>query len=206
MAHQRAISELFQMCKKLQAEVDNLKDNIIWGLEEEVTNLKAVVKALQESNNKKSVAVKEVVTNINVLSAELDRALDANDDKFDQLSAEVEEIKEHVKSAEVKQKTSVSKIKALEASVSQGRTFSVLRSQPSHQRYEQFRGRRPRICYNCRKPGHEARNCDKPNPRMDTLKATAKTLSVENVEKAEEEEMCPWELQYQASLKTRNGS
>jgi hypothetical protein len=33
---------------------------------------------------------------------------------------------------------------------------------------------------------------------MDALKATAKTLSVENVEKAEEE--------YQASLKARNGS
>ncbi len=206
MAHQRAISELFQMCKELLAEVDNLTHNVIWALNEEVTNLKAVVKALQESNNKKSVAVKEVVTNINVLSAELDRALDANDDKFDQLSAEVKEIKEHVKSAEVKQKTSVSKIKAMEASMSQGRTFSVLRSQPSHQRYEQFRGRRPRICYNCRKPGHEARNCDKPNPRMDTLKATAKTLSVEIVEQAEEEEMCPWELEYQASLKARNGS
>ncbi len=191
MSHQRAINELFQMCKKLQ---------------EEVTNLKTVVKALQESNNNKSVAVKEVVTNINALSAELDKALDANDDKFDQLSAEVEEIKDHVKSAEVKHKISVSKIKALEASVSQGKTFSVHRSQPSHQRYYQFRGLRPRICYNCRKPGHEARNCNKPNPRMDALKATAKTLNVGNVKKAEEEEMCPWELEYQASLKAKNCS
>jgi hypothetical protein len=64
MEHQRAINELFQMCKELLAEVDNLTHNVIWGLNEEVTNLKAVVKALQESNNKKSVAVKEVVTNI----------------------------------------------------------------------------------------------------------------------------------------------
>ena len=30
----------------------------------------------------------------------------------------------------------------------------------------QFRGHRPRLCYNCRRPGHEARNCRKPNPRM----------------------------------------
>ena len=30
----------------------------------------------------------------------------------------------------------------------------------------QFRIRRPRICYNCRRPGHEARNCHQPNPRM----------------------------------------
>ena len=142
-----------------------------------------------------------MVTNINVLSAELDKALDANDDKFEKLSAEVEEVRDHVKSAEVKHKTSVSKIKALESSVFQGRAFSVRKSQPSHQRYYQFRGHRPRICYNCRKQGHEARNCDKPNPRMDTLKATAKTLSVGNVEKAEEE-TCPWELEYQASLKT----
>ena len=55
------------MCKELQAEVAHLEQNIIWALKEEVTNLKAVVKALQESNSKKSVAVKEVVTNINVL-------------------------------------------------------------------------------------------------------------------------------------------
>ena len=30
----------------------------------------------------------------------------------------------------------------------------------------QFRIPRPRICYNCRRPGHEARNCHQPNPRM----------------------------------------
>ena len=178
------------MCSELKAEVESLK---------------TVIKALLESNSKKSVAVKEVVTNINVLSAELDKALDANDEKVQKLSAEIEEVREHVKSAEIKHKTSVSKIKALESSVFQGRAFSVNRRQPNHHRYNQFRGHRPRICYNCRKPGHEARNCDKPNPRMDALKATAKTLSVGNVEKAEEEETCPWELEYQASLKARNG-
>ena len=52
-------------------------------------------------------------------------------------------------------------------------------------RYNQFRGSRPRICYNCRKTGHEARNCDRPNPRMDALKE-AKTLSVGVVEEEEE--------------------
>ena len=30
----------------------------------------------------------------------------------------------------------------------------------------QFRVHRPRICYNCRRPGHEAKNCRQPNPRM----------------------------------------
>ena len=67
------------------------------------------------------------------------------------------------------------------------------------------RGHRPRICYNCRRPGHEARNCDKPNPRMEALNATANTLSVGIVD--EEEETCPWELEYQASLlKAQNES
>ena len=154
MADITAMNELFQMCKKLQAEVNNLTHNVIWALQEEVTDLKAGVKALLESNSKKSVAVKEVVTNINVLSAELDKALDANDDKFEKLSAEVDEIRDHVKSTEIKHKTSVSKIKALESSVVQGRAFSVRRRQPNRHRYNPFRGPRPRICYNCRKPGH----------------------------------------------------
>ena len=54
------------------------------------------------------------------------------------------------------------------------------------------------ICYNCRKPGHEARNCDKPNPRMQNLCATAQTLNVATVTKQDaevEEETCPWKLQ-----------
>ena len=45
----RAMNALFQMCSDLKAEVESLK---------------AVVKALVESNNKKSVAVKEVVENM----------------------------------------------------------------------------------------------------------------------------------------------
>ena len=61
---ERAENELYQMCSELQAEVENLKLNVIWGLKEEIINLKAVVKALLESNNKNSVAVKEVVDNI----------------------------------------------------------------------------------------------------------------------------------------------
>ena len=184
MADMRAMNALFQMCSDLQKEVDTLK---------------TVVKALLESNNKKSVAVKEVVDNINTLSEDVNKAMDGNDEKIDQLSAEIEEIREHVKTAEVKHKTTVVKIKALEASVGKpGRAFSLQTHHVRpHYRYDQFRGPRPRICYNCRKPGHEARNCDKPNPRMDALKA-AKTLSVGVVE--EEEEICPWEQEYQASL------
>ena len=185
MADVRAMNALFQMCSDLQKEVNDLK---------------AVVKALIESNGKKSVAIKEVVDNSNSLSVEVNKALDENDGKIDQLSAEIEEIREHVKSAEVKHKTTVSKIKALESSVSKpGRAFAVQshRTRPRY-RYDQFRGPRPRICYNCRKPGHEARNCDKPNPRMDAIRTAAKTLSVGVVE--EEEEICPWEQEYQASL------
>ena len=42
---------------------------------------------------------------------------------------------------------------------------------------------------------------------MEALNAAAKTLSVGSVEKADEEETCPWELEYQASLlKAHNDS
>ena len=56
MADMRAMNALFQMCSDLKAEVESLK---------------AVVKTLAESNNKKSVAVKEVVENINILSEDV---------------------------------------------------------------------------------------------------------------------------------------
>ena len=149
---------------------------------------------LTESNSKKSVAVKEVVENINILSEDVNKAMDVNETEIDRLSAEIKEVREHVKTAEVKHKTTVSKIAALESSVFKpGRAFSVYSlhnrpHQPFQNRYNQFRGHQPRICYNCRRLGHEARNCDKPNPRMEALSATANTLSVGIVE--EEEETC----------------
>ena len=88
-----------------------------------------MVRSLLETSTKRSVAVKEVVENINSLSVEVNKSLDDNDEKFDQLSAEIEEIREHVKSAEVKHKTTVTKIKALEASVIKpGRAFSYFYS------------------------------------------------------------------------------
>ena len=64
MADMKAMNALFQMCSELQKEVNDLK---------------AVVKALVESNGKKSVAIKEVVDNSNSLSVEVYKALDEND-------------------------------------------------------------------------------------------------------------------------------
>ena len=203
MADPRDVDALFKMCKDLENEVYNLNFNVIYGLKEEIEDLKAIVTSLLNTSTSRHIAVKEVVNNINSLSVEVNKSLDENDEKVVQLSAEIEEIRDHVKSAEVKHKTTVTKIKALEAAVKPGRAFSVQTHHIRPQyRYYQFKGPRPRICYNCRKPGHEAKNCDKPNPRMDALKNAAKTLSVGVVE---EEEICPWEQEYQASLlKERN--
>ena len=36
----------------------------------------------------------------------------------------------------------------------------------------QVRCHRERLCYNCRRPGHEARQCSKPNPRNENLSAS----------------------------------
>ena len=102
MEKMNAMQALFKMCSELREEVDSLK---------------AVVKALLESNNKKSVAVKEVVENINILSEDVNKAMDVNDAEIDRLNAEINEVREHVKTAEVKHKTTVSKITALESSV-----------------------------------------------------------------------------------------
>ena len=80
MAHMNmsAMQNLFRMYSALKDEVDSLK---------------AEVKALRESSNKRHVAVKEVV---NFLSVEVEKSLDENDEKVDQLSAEIEEVREHV--------------------------------------------------------------------------------------------------------------
>ena len=43
--------------------------------------------------------------------------------------------------------------------------------QKHYKRPVQVRQRRERLCYNCRKPGHEARQCNKPNPRNQNLSA-----------------------------------
>ena len=55
-------------------------------------------------------------------------------------------------------------IKNIEYEISHIRS---VQTKPPHQfNSYQFRVHRPRICYNCRRPGHEAKNCRQPNPRM----------------------------------------
>ena len=46
-----------------------------------------------------------------------------------------------------------------------GFSKSDRRSRPTQVRWSP----RPRVCYNCRKAGHLARNCHKPNPRLQDL-------------------------------------
>ena len=76
------------------------------------------------------------------------------------LETDLCEVKDHVKLGEDRHVITVQKIKALESNVLQGQANSVRRSQTY-----QFRVR-PRICYNCRRPGHEARHCNRANPRL----------------------------------------
>ena len=97
MAVERDIDALFKMCKDLQAEVENLNLNVIWGLKEEIEDLKAIVTSLLNTSTSRHIAVKEVVNNINSLSVEVNKSLDENDEKVVQLSAEIEEIRDHVK-------------------------------------------------------------------------------------------------------------
>ena len=44
--------------------------------------------------------------------------------------------------------------------------FSVDTSQPPPRIQFRLPGLRPTVCYNCRRPGHIAKNCTKPNPRI----------------------------------------
>ena len=141
MSDKKAMNALFIMCTALKKEV---------------AELRAEVKELRE--NKESNIPQVVVENLSVLSEDVIWTKDFAIEEVTRLDYDLREVRDHVKLGEDRHVITVQKIKALEANVLQER--SVKRSNPY-----QFRDR-PRICYNCRRPGHEARHCNRPNPRL----------------------------------------
>ena len=154
-------------------------------LKKEVEELRAEVKALRDARH----APKQMLESMNHLSEDIESAVDFQVKEIARLETDLNEVREHVKVEEGSRRITVQKIKALETAVynGKGKVFSVQNSsrhqKPQYNRPHQFR---ERICYNCRRPGHEARNCNKPNPRLNATpnlseeKAQALSVNVQN--------------------------
>ena len=141
MTKDKELKALFIMCSDLKKEVKELR---------------AELKELRE--NRESYIPKAVVENMETLSNSVNDANNYTEEEIARLETDLCEVRDHVKLGEDRHVITVQKIKALEANMLH--ECSVKRSKPY-----QFRDR-PRICYNCRRPGHEARHCNRPNPRL----------------------------------------
>ena len=151
MTKDKEMKALFVMCSELKKEVEQLRA--------ELNELRA---------KKESSVPKAVSEMVETLSKGVNYSRAYTQREVARLETDLCEVRDHVKLGEDRHVITVQKIKALEANVLQER--SVRRSKPY-----QFRDR-PRICYNCRRPGHEARHCNRPNPRL----SAAPDLSEQN--------------------------
>ena len=151
MTKDKEMKALFIMCSELKKEVQVLP---------------AELKELREK--KESSIPKAVCEMLETLSKGVNYSHAYTKREVERLETDICEVRDHVKLGEDRHVITVQKIKALEANVLQER--SVRRSKPC-----QFRDQ-PRICYNCRRPGHEARQCNRPNPRL----SAAPDLSEQN--------------------------
>ena len=160
MADKKAMNALFIMCTALKKEVEELR---------------AEVKELHES--RETFVPRPVAESVLTLTNVYNDAIEYSEKEVTRLETDIDEIREHVKEHEEWRKAAVERVVALETNVLKGKANSVRPNIPErfqqkyHRKPVQVRQRRERLCYNCRKPGHEARQCNKPNPRNQNLSA-----------------------------------
>ena len=167
MAEKKAMTSLFKLCTSLQNEV---------------AELRAEIRELRES--RETFIPRPVAESVLTLTNGVYDAIDYTEKEIARLETDLSEIREHVEGGEKWRKEAVKRVTALEANVLQGKANSVRPSMPERGQQRQYRKPfqvrqyRERICYNCRRPGHEARQCSKPNPRNENLSASPRpTLS-----------------------------
>ena len=159
MADKKAMNALFIMCTALKKEVEELR---------------AEVKELRES--RETFIPRPVAESVLTLTNGYNDAIEYSEQEIARLETDMNEIREHVEEGEKWRKAAVERVVALE-NVLKGKANSVRSNIPErfqqkhYKRPVQVRQRRERLCYNCRKPGHEARQCNKPNPRNQNLSA-----------------------------------
>ena len=160
MADKKAMTALFKMCTELKKEVETLREE---------------VKELRDART----APEKILESMNHLSEDIINAGDYAEKEIIRLDTDLSEIRKNVEASEKCRRTTIQKIRALETSVYRGQASSRRqRPERDQQRRGQFRKPWVRVCYNCRKPGHIAMCCPKPNPRNEILSASPKpTLS-----------------------------
>ena len=160
MADKKAMTALFKMCTELKKEVETLR---------------AEVKELRDART----APEKILESMNHLSEDIINTGDYAEKEIIRLDTDLSEIRKNVEASEKCRRTTIQKIRALETSVYRGQASSRRqRPERDQQRQGQFRKPWVRVCYNCRKPGHIAMCCPKPNPRNEILSASPKpTLS-----------------------------
>ena len=162
MAEKKAMTSLFKLCTSLQNEV---------------AELRAEIRELRES--RETFIPRPVAESVLTLTNGVNDAIDYTEKEIARLETDLSEVREHVEAGEKWRKIAVERVIALEANVFRGRANTV-KPEGDHRRQRQYRkpeqARKPwvRVCYNCRKPGHLAMCCPKPNPRKENLSANPK--------------------------------
>ena len=156
MSSASEVQALFVLCQNLKAEVKSLTEKV------------EALSAAQTTSHNCNCAndIKEIQDEITDLvdfqieeSAKSEKELDLVDKAMDRLFSRTNDLR-------TDQTKLVNQLKVL--SDPQAMSVSVNRQgEPQCSRSSQ--NRRPRICYNCRKPGHLAINCLKSNPRVKGL-------------------------------------
>ena len=156
MAENKAMIALFKLCTEFRKEIDTLR---------------AEIKELRDART----APEKMLESMNDLSEDIMNAGDYAETEVIRLDTELSKVRKHVEENEKGRAIDIQKIRALETRVFRGQANSVRQiPERDHQKQRQYRKPWVRICYNCRKPGHIAMCCPKPNPRKENLSANHK--------------------------------
>ena len=186
MTKDKELKALFLLCQDLKGQVKLLTDKVETLSEARPTasgcckhckNIKAIQ---EEIENHIAFNAKEIAT----VNSELDQV----NNNIEDIALRTDELEDN-QTGQIKfnmmlqDKVAVQVDKLLELEVRirkpqvPAQSFSVSRQKPPEFSRSDRRSRptqvrwspRPRVCYNCRKAGHLARNCHKPNPRLQDL-------------------------------------
>ena len=160
----KAMKSLFILCNELKHQVEALTQE---------------VKALREAQIKKDVQIRGNAEQIVKLGDDVENSVDFQVSEIARIDSTLAEVTRHVKITEDEHSISVKHIKALEKKAafikSSGQVSSVQVPRPTKPNYPRPR---PRICYICRKSGHFAAQCTKPNPRNSNPDLSGQTSAV----------------------------
>ena len=156
------IQALFVLCQDLKEQVKILTDKVNALSEAQISSVSCIC-------SKDITDIQEEITDLVDFqieeSAKSNKELDLVDKAMDRLFSRTNDLKANQEKLEARMKKVLSEPQANSISVKRVGQPQFAKSNPNKS------SRRPRICYNCRGPGHMAANCHKPNPRLQGLSA-----------------------------------